>query len=95
MSFVTIIAEYWRDFLEGTLLTVQLVAIAAVLGVLLAIPVALGRLSENRAVRAGATAYSIFFRGTPLLVQFFLVYYGLGQFGFIRDSFLWPFLREA
>lgn len=95
MSFVTIIAEYWRDFLEGTLLTVQLVAIAAVLGVALAIPVALGRLSDNRAVRAGATAYSIFFRGTPLLVQFFLVYYGLGQFGFIRDSFLWPFLREA
>ena len=46
MSFVTIITEYWRDFLEGTLLTVQLVAIAAVLGVALAIPVALGRLSE-------------------------------------------------
>jgi octopine/nopaline transport system permease protein len=35
------------------------------------------------------------FRGTPLLVQIFLIYYGLGQIPFIRDSFLWPFLREA
>lgn len=95
MSFVTILAEYWPDFLEGTLLTIQLVAIAAVLGLALAVPVALGRLSENPAARWLTTAYSIFFRGTPLLVQFFLIYYGLGQFALIRDSFLWPFLREA
>ena len=40
-------------------------------------------------------AYSLFFRGTPLLVQIFLIYFGLGQFGLIRHSFLWPFLREA
>lgn len=95
MSFLTIFTEYWPDFLEGTILTVQLVVIAAVLGFLLAIPVALGRLSANPAVKGATTAYSIFFRGTPLLVQFFLIYYGLGQFGFIRQSFLWPFLREA
>ena len=58
-------------------------------------PVALARLSENRLLRGSATAYSLFFRGTPLLVQIFLIYFGLGQFGFVRSSFLWPFLREA
>ncbi|MFW5970279.1 MAG: ABC transporter permease, partial [Halofilum sp. (in: g-proteobacteria)] len=40
-------------------------------------------------------AYIFFFRGTPLLIQIFLVYYGLSQFETIRDSFLWPILREA
>ena len=64
-------------------------------GFLIAVPVALARLSENRLVHGVATAYSLFFRGTPLLVQIFLIYFGLGQFDFVRSSFLWPFLREA
>lgn len=92
---MSILTEYWPDFLEGTLLTIQLVVIAAVLGFALAVPVALGRLSSNPALRLLTGIYSLFFRGTPLLVQFFLIYYGLGQFGFIRQSFLWPLLREA
>lgn len=95
MSLIELIVEYWRDFLEGTVLTVQLVVIAAVLGFALAVPVALGRLSARPALRALTTGYSLFFRGTPLLVQFFLIYYGLGQFEALRSSFLWPFLREA
>jgi His/Glu/Gln/Arg/opine family amino acid ABC transporter permease subunit len=41
-----------------------------------------------------AKGYIFIFRGSPLLIQMFLVFYGLGQFGFIRYSFLWPFLRE-
>ena len=90
-----ILGEYGWDFVLGTWLTVQLVVIAGVLGLFIAVPVALARLSENRVVHGLATAYSLFFRGTPLLVQIFLVYFGLGQFGFVRDSFLWPLLREA
>ena len=90
-----ILAEYWPRYLSGAWLTIQLVVISAILGLLLAVPVALARLSRNPALRGAATAYSLFFRGTPLLVQIFLVYFGLGQFGFIRSSFLWPFLREA
>ncbi len=82
-------------FLSGTFLTIQLVVISAVAGFLIAVPVALGRLSRNRLVRWLTTAYSLFFRGTPLLVQIFLVYFGLGQFEVVRDSFLWPVLREA
>ena len=94
-AFVAIVAEYWADFLSGAWLTVQLVVISAILGVMLAVPVALARLSRNRVLSAAVTGYSFFFRGTPLLVQIFLVYYGLGQFDIVRDSFLWPFLREA
>jgi polar amino acid transport system permease protein len=41
-----------------------------------------------------AKAYIYFFRGTPLLVQLFIIYYGLPQFGFVRQSVLWPLLRE-
>lgn len=92
--FLDILSEYWPDFLEGTWLTLQLVVICAILGFMLAIPVALARLSPNRLVSGLASAYSLFFRGTPLLVQLFLVYFGLGQFGVVRDSFLWPLLRE-
>lgn len=94
-AFVDILAQYWPTYLSGTLLTIQLVLIAAVLGFLLAVPVALARLSENGILRGIASGYSLFFRGTPLLVQIFLVYYGLSQFTFIRQSFLWPFLRDA
>jgi len=94
-GLLDILAEYWPKYLSGTWLTIQLVTISAILGLLLAVPVALARLSENRLLRGSATAYSLFFRGTPLLVQIFLIYFGLGQFGFVRSSFLWPFLREA
>ena len=94
-GLLDILAEYWPRYLSGAWLTIQLVVISALLGLLLAVPVALARLSRNPAVRGAATGYSLFFRGTPLLVQIFLVYFGLGQFGFIRSSFLWPFLREA
>ncbi|MFO1104582.1 MAG: ABC transporter permease [Amaricoccus sp.] len=94
-AFLDILTQYWPTYLSGTLLTIQLVAISAVLGFLLAVPVALARLSESSILRGVASAYSLFFRGTPLLVQIFLVYYGLSQFTFIRQSFLWPFLRDA
>jgi putative lysine/arginine/ornithine/histidine/octopine transport system permease protein len=90
-----ILRDYWPDFLSGAWLTIQLVVISAILGFLLAVPVALARLSSNRLVSGTATAYSLFFRGTPLLVQIFLIYFGLGQFDIVRSSFLWPFLREA
>jgi His/Glu/Gln/Arg/opine family amino acid ABC transporter permease subunit len=94
-ALLDIAVTYWRDYLAGTWLTIQLVVISAILGFLLAVPVALARLSANPLLRGAATSYSLFFRGTPLLVQVFLVYFGLGQFGFVRSSFLWPFLREA
>jgi len=88
--------RYGLRLLEGLLVTVQLVAISFVLGVLLAIPIALARLSQNPILRGVSYAYVYFFRGTPLLAQLFLIYYGAGQF---RSAFeaagLWQFFRDA
>ena len=53
------------------------------------------RVSANPVIRVLPLAYTFFFRGTPLLVQLFLFYYGLAQFEAVRESIFWPYLREA
>ncbi len=83
------------DLLEGLAVTVQLVALALVLGMCLAIPLALLRASKNAVLWMPIYAFIFVFRGTPLLVQIFIVYYGLGQSETVRESFLWPFFKEA
>ena len=80
--------------LSGVPMTVQLVLLAEVLGLVVATGTALMRLSTSRVAAAVAQAYVFVFRGTPLLVQIFLIYYGLGQFPVIRESVLWVLLRE-
>jgi octopine/nopaline transport system permease protein len=82
------------ELLGGLGLTLQLVALSLVLGFFLAIGVALMRLSRNPILAPISFAYVFVFRGTPLLVQIFLIYYGLGQFELVRESFLWTFFRE-
>lgn len=79
---------------KGALLTLKLTALVIVLGTLLALPVALARNSALLWLRAGANAYVMFFRGTPSLVQIFLLYYGASQFDAIQRSALWPVLRD-
>jgi octopine/nopaline transport system permease protein len=64
------------------------------LGFVLAIGIVALRVGSNRILAAFARAYIFVFRGSPLLIQMFLVFYGLGQFGVIRHSFAWPALRE-
>jgi len=81
--------------MEGAWVTVTILVQSVLLGLIIAVPMALARVSHNPALWMPAYAYIFFFRGTPLLVQIFLIYYGLGQFAFIRDSFAWVFLREA
>ncbi|MDZ7809774.1 MAG: ABC transporter permease [Arhodomonas sp.] len=89
------IFENLPELLAGAWLTIELVFVSGVLGLIIAVPMAIARASGNMAVRALPWLYIYFLRGTPLLVQIFLVYYGLGQFEAIRESFLWPVLREA
>jgi len=85
----------WAPMLwDGTLVTLQLVGIAVVVGLFFAIPLGLARASRHWYIRALPYSYIFFFRGTPLLLQLFLVYYGLSQFEVVRDSVLWPYLRE-
>jgi His/Glu/Gln/Arg/opine family amino acid ABC transporter permease subunit len=82
------------QLLGGAVLTLQLVALAALTGFVIALPVALARLRSNPVLWMPAYGFVFFFRGTPLLVQIFLIYYGLSQFPEVRDSALWPILRE-
>ncbi len=80
--------------LTGALLTLELVALATLAGFVLALGIALARLSRNPLLWLPAYGFIFFFRGTPLLVQIFLIYYGLSQFPEVRASALWPILRE-
>jgi polar amino acid transport system permease protein len=81
--------------LEGAVVTLQLVSLSLILGMILALPLALCRVSRQPLLWMPVYGYIFYFRGTPLLVQIFLTYYGLGQFEAVRESFLWPVLREA
>lgn len=91
----SIILENIPIYLGGLKNTVILVSISLVLGLLLAVPLAVLRNSGNLLVQAPIRAFVYFFRGTPLLVQMFLVYYGIGQFEMLRESFLWPVFQQA
>lgn len=86
--------QTFLTILPGIPLTIELATIAVVLGFFLAFGLALMRISGSLVLDWTARAYIAIFRGTPLLVQIFLIYYGIGQFPVIRHSFLWPFLRE-
>lgn len=83
-----------RQLLAGVPLLLKLASISIAAGAVLALCLALMRLSGSRVLSAIAQAYVFVFRGTPLLVQIFLIYYGLGQFPEVRQSFAWPLLRE-
>jgi polar amino acid transport system permease protein len=91
-----LIARYGPALLDGLIVTIELVGISFVLGALLAVPLTAARLSRNRAVASLAFAYVYFFRGTPILAQLFLVYYGAGQFvDTLKAANLWGFFRDA
>ena len=93
---LAIIVDNLPLYFEGLLTTIQLVFVALVCGIILAIPIALAHTSRNPLIWFLPWAYIYFFRGTPLLVQLFLIYHGSGQFQpFLDDIGLWPIFREA
>lgn len=94
MNFELMI-ETFPKLLSGLNLTIQLVTISLFLGFCLAVGLALLRLSNNTFLSFFAKTYIFYFRGTPLLVQIFLIYYGIAQFEIIRESFVWSFFKEA
>ena len=91
----SIIFENLDIYFEGLKNTLILVSISLFIGLSFAVPLAVLRTSKNLLVSGPIRAYVYCFRGTPLLVQMFLIYYGMGQFEPIRDSFLWIFFKEA
>lgn len=94
LDFV-LIAEHWELFLRGFWYTLTLVALSLIIGGILAVPLAIARAYRKPILNEIIWAYLYVFRGTPLLVQLYLIYYGLGQFEIVRESVLWPILREA
>ena len=94
MNFELMI-ETFPKLLSGLNLTIQLVTTSLFIGFCLAIGLALLRLSNNTFLSFFAKTYVFYFRGTPLLVQIFLIYYGIAQFEIIRETFVWSFFKEA
>ena len=88
--------RFGPGILEGFWATIQLCVLCLTIGAVISIPVAACRLSRSRLLGSLAYGYSYFFRGTPIIAQLFLVYYGAGQFvGFFRAAGLWWFFRDA
>lgn len=82
-------------YFGGVLVTLKLLAISLALGLTAAVPLALMRVSKQPWVNFPAWLYTYVIRGTPMLVQLFLIYYGLAQFEAVRESVLWPYLSNA
>ena len=90
-----LIVEVLPLLIEGMLLTAQLTVTSVAMGLLIAVPLALLRTSPWLPFsRYTILLYTFVFRGTPLLVQLFLIYYGAGQLEWIRSSAAWSILRE-
>lgn len=83
-----------ENLFHGFWITVFLLVTAGTAGNLAAVFVALARASTRAYARYPAAAFILVIRGTPLIVQMFLIYYGLGQFRAVRSSIFWPVLRD-
>ena len=82
-------------YFGGVLVTLKLLVISLAFGLVLAVPLAVMRVSKQPVINFPAWLYTYVIRGTPMLVQLYLLYYGLAQFLAVRESFLWPYLSDA
>lgn len=89
------ILENFPRYLEGAQATAELLAISLLIGLALAIPLAVLRTLPIPWLSRPIWVYTYVFRGTPMLVQLFLIYYGLGQFEWMQQSVLWPLFSSA
>jgi arginine/ornithine transport system permease protein len=89
------VAENFPLYLQGLATTVQLLLLSLAAGLLVAVPLAVVRTAFPGWASRLVWLYTYVFRGTPMLVQLFLVYYGAAQFEAVRDSWAWPWLSSA
>ena len=83
------------DFFRGLRVTLILLAIALATGFVLSIPLAMARVSQNKWLSMPVFLFTYVIRGTPLLVQMFMVYHGLAQFAWMRQSAVWFLFKDA
>ena len=80
--------------LGATIITLKLFSVSLIIGLIIGLIFAILRLNKNIFINRFAYLYSYIFRGTPLLVQIFIIYFGLGQIEYLRSTFLWIILKE-
>ena len=86
--------EHLPRLLKAAKLTIELTLLSLFFGIFVGVFFALLRTSNSKVLYYISYYYSYIFRGTPLLVQIFIIYFGLAQLEWIRESFLWVFLKE-
>jgi len=87
---VMTLLEYWN----GLVTTVQLVFVSLLIGLVIALPLAILRTVRNPFVSGPIWVYTYLFRGTPLLIQLYIIYYGIAQIPGIQETFWWTVFRE-
>ncbi len=80
--------------LNAALITLKLLSVSLIIGLFIGLFFAILRLNKNIFINRFAYGYSYVFRGTPLLVQIFIIYFGLGQIEYLRSTVLWVILKE-
>jgi arginine/ornithine transport system permease protein len=91
----SVVAGSLPAFARGVGVCLLLLAISLATGFACSLPLAIARVSSRRWLAWPVWCYTYVFRGTPLLVQLFIVYYGFAQLPLVRETFLWPAFREA
>ena len=91
---INLMVSILPSLLNGAIITLKLLVSSMFFGLLIGLLFAILRINKNLFINKFAYGYSYFFRGTPLLVQLYLIYYGLANIEFLRNSFLWVIIRE-
>ena len=91
---LSLMASSLPKLLSAAVITIKLLSASLIIGLFIGLLFAILRLSKNSIINRFAYAYSYVFRGTPLLVQIFIIYYGLGQIEYFRSTFLWIIFKE-
>ena len=89
-----LMASSLPKLLNAAVVTLKLLSVSLIVGLFIGLLFAILRLNKNIFINRFAYGYSYLFRGTPLLVQIFIIYFGLGQIESLRESFLWVILKE-
>ena len=93
MDFALMINSFPK-LLSAAVITLKLLSVSLIIGLLIGLFFAILRLNKNIFINKFAYGYSYVFRGTPLLVQIFIIYFGLGQIEYFRSTFLWVIFKE-
>ena len=90
----SIMATSFPKLLSASVITLKLLSLSLFFGLFIGLLFAILRLNKNPIINKFAYGYSYIFRGTPLLVQIFIIYFGLGQIEYFRSTFLWVIFKE-